>query len=41
VQNTLVPEDSYYVKVEGFPARLVIGGHPGTDQAEVFVIELK
>jgi hypothetical protein len=41
VQNRLGPEDSYYVKVEGFPARLVIGGHPGTDQAEVFVFELK
>jgi hypothetical protein len=41
VQNTLGLEDSYYVKVEGFPARIICGGHPGTDQAEVFVIDLK
>jgi hypothetical protein len=41
VQNALGPDDSYYVKVEGFPAMVVFGGHPGTDQAEVVVIELK
>jgi hypothetical protein len=41
VQNALGPDDSYYVKVEGFPAMVILGGHPGTDQAEVTVIELK
>ncbi|MDI6793298.1 MAG: hypothetical protein QME81_10590 [bacterium] len=41
VQNKLGPEDSYYVKVDGFPARIIFGGHPGDDQAEVFVITLK
>lgn len=41
VQNTLGPADSYYVKVEGFPARVIFGAHPGIDQAEVFVIDLK
>ena len=41
VQNRLGPEDSYYVKVDGFPSRIILGGHPGTDQAEVMVIELK
>jgi hypothetical protein len=41
VQNRLSPEDSYYVRVEGFPSRIVVGGHPGTDQAEVFVMALK
>jgi hypothetical protein len=41
VQNILGPDDSYYVKVEGFPAMVIFGGHPGTDQAEVVVIELK
>src|SRR5262249_10123345 len=40
VQNRLSPADSYYVRVEGFPARIVVGGHPGTDQAEVFVLAL-
>lgn len=41
VQNTLGPEDSYYVKVDGAPARVILGGHPGTDQAEVVVLDLK
>jgi hypothetical protein len=41
VQNTIGPEDSYYVRVEGFPATAVFGGHPGMDQAEVFVIDLQ
>lgn len=40
VQNALGPADSYYVKVEGCPARLLFGGHPGTDQAEVTVLDL-
>lgn len=41
VQNRLSPEDSYYVRVEGFPTGIVVGGHPGTDQAEVVVLALK
>lgn len=40
VQNALGPEDSYYVKIKGWPARLLFGGHPGTDQAEVTVLDL-
>jgi hypothetical protein len=41
VQNRLGPEDSYYTRVEGFPTKIIVGGHPGIDQAEVFVIELQ
>jgi len=40
VQNRISPNDSYYIKIEGFPGRILFGGHPGTDQAEVTVIEL-
>ena len=40
VQNRLGPDESYYVKIEGCPARLLFGGHPGTDQAEVTVLDL-
>jgi hypothetical protein len=40
VQNRISSNDSYYVKIEGFPSRILFGGHPGTDQAEVTVIEL-
>lgn len=40
VQNKLGPDDSYFVKVEGRPATLLFGGHPGTDQAEVTVLNL-
>ncbi|MBI3597283.1 MAG: hypothetical protein HY203_09045 [Nitrospirae bacterium] len=40
VQNRLNPESSYYVKVEGYPSSVMFGGHPGTDQAEVTIIEL-
>jgi hypothetical protein len=41
VQNTIGPEDSYYIRVDGFPASLIVGGHPGTDQAEVFLLDLR
>jgi hypothetical protein len=41
VQNRIGPNDSYYIKVEGHPSRLLFGGHPGTDQAEVSVVHLK
>lgn len=40
VQNKIGPNDSYYVKVEGHPSKLMFGGHPGTDQAEVTIIDL-
>ncbi|TAK06642.1 MAG: hypothetical protein EPO39_08335 [Candidatus Manganitrophaceae bacterium] len=41
VQNKIGPNDSYYIKVEGHPSKLMFGGHPGTDQAEVTVVDLK
>jgi hypothetical protein len=40
LQNTVSPEQSYYVKVTGFPKKIFYSGHPGTDQAEVQVLEL-
>lgn len=41
VQNTLGPDDSYYIKVDDAPASIIVAGHPGTDQAEAFVLELQ
>jgi hypothetical protein len=40
VQNRIGPQDSYYVKVEGYPRTLLFGGHPGTDQAEVTILKM-
>ncbi len=40
LQNTISEDQSYYVKVQGFPKKIMFGGHPGTDQAEVHVISL-
>jgi hypothetical protein len=40
VGNHIDPETSYYVKIDGQPDRLLFGGHPGTDDAEVFVLTL-
>ncbi len=40
-QNAIGPEESYYVRVEGAPEKIIFGGHPGTDQAEVSVVVLK
>ncbi len=40
VQNTLGPGDSYFVRLEGHPAKLILGHHPGADEAEVYVVEL-
>lgn len=40
VQNALGPEDSYYIKVDGFPNAVIIGTHPGSDDAEVIHLEL-
>lgn len=41
VKNELDGDHSYYVKVEGHPDSLVFGGYPETDDAEMFVIDLK
>ncbi|MBI3609827.1 MAG: hypothetical protein HY204_03885 [Nitrospirae bacterium] len=40
VQNKIGSQDSYYVRVDGFPKTVMFGGHPGTDQAEVTVLDL-
>lgn len=40
VQNRITSNDSYYLKVEGHPTQTLIGGHPGTDQAEATVVAL-
>jgi hypothetical protein len=40
LQNKISDQQSYYVKVTGFPQKIMFGGHPGTDQAEVQVISL-
>lgn len=40
VQNALGPEDSYYLKVEGFPRDVIIGPDPTSDEAEVFHLKL-
>ncbi|MGJ8680387.1 hypothetical protein [Paraglaciecola sp.] len=40
LQNKISSEQSYYVKVKGFPQKIMFGGHPGTDQADVTIITL-
>lgn len=40
VQNQISSEDSYYLRVEGYPQKIIFGNHPGTDQEEVYVIQL-
>jgi len=40
VSNKIEPETSYYVKIDGQPDRILFGGHPGTDDAEVYVLTL-
>lgn len=40
VQNSLGPDQSYFVKVDGYPRSLIIGAHPGTDTAEVVRLDL-
>jgi hypothetical protein len=40
VQNRLGPVESYFVRIEGRPARLILGQHPESDQAEVRVLDL-
>lgn len=41
VQNRLEAADSYFLKVEGFPPRVIFGGHPGEDQGEVVILNLE
>ncbi|HBP17650.1 MAG TPA: hypothetical protein DEA08_07645 [Planctomycetes bacterium] len=41
VQNPITAEESYYVKVDGYPSKLLVGEHPAEDDAEAWVIELK
>ena len=40
VQNKIDAEQSYYVKVDKTPPKIVFGGHPESDNAEVYVIQL-
>lgn len=40
VQNRLGPEESYFVRVEGQPSRIVLGPHPESDTPEVWVLNL-
>jgi hypothetical protein len=40
VQNTLGTDDSYYIRVEGFPNSVIIGAYPGSDDVDVFHLEL-
>ena len=41
VQNELDPDHSYYVKIVGFPTKLLIGEHPAADDAEAWTLALK
>jgi hypothetical protein len=41
VQNRLGLDDSYFVRVQGFPQKLIFGGHPGDHEAEVVVLDLE
>jgi len=40
VQNHVTAEQSYFLKVDGCPAKVVLGGHPGSENAEVYLIDL-
>ena len=40
VQNALGPEESYFVRIEGQPARIILGQHPESDTPEVRVLDL-
>ena len=40
VQNSVSAGQSYFLKVEGCPAKVVLGGHPGAENAEVYVVNL-
>lgn len=40
VQNKIGPDQSYFVRLEGQPERLILGQHPESDNPEVRVIDL-
>ena len=40
VQNVLTSDQSYFIKMEGAPPQVVLGGHPGSENAEVSVVNL-
>jgi hypothetical protein len=40
VQNSIDPGLSYFVKVDGYPRSIIIGGHPDDDTVEVSRIDL-
>ncbi len=40
LQNLISDEDAYFIKVKGAPDKIMFGGHPGQDQAEVNLIDL-
>lgn len=40
VRNTIGADESYYVKIDGWPSKIFIGGEPESDEAEVRVLEL-
>ncbi|MBN1636423.1 MAG: hypothetical protein JW920_07910 [Deltaproteobacteria bacterium] len=41
VQNELSSQDSYYLKVEGYPESIVFGAYTRQDVADVYVVNLK
>jgi len=40
LSNRIDGETSYYVKIDGTPERILFGGHPGTDDAEAYILTL-
>ncbi len=40
VQNVVNTEQSYFLKIEGSPVKVIFGGHPGAENAEVYVLDL-
>jgi hypothetical protein len=40
VQNRIGPAESYFVRIEGQPAKMILGQHPDSDQADVHVLDL-
>ena len=40
VQNRIGPAESYFARIEGQPAKLILGQHPESDQADAHVLDL-
>lgn len=40
LQNSISDQQSHFIKVKGYPDSIMFGGHPGTDDAEVTVLNL-